>query len=110
MVSYDFYAGEYMGSLIPEKKFPALAARAEGYLDRFRRTYRMESAGKEAEAMAVCAMAETLCSREKTGGGMTAASAGRVSVRYGEKKRRPLLAELYEQASDYVDFYRGAES
>ncbi len=104
MVDYEFYVNCYLGSAIPEKAFSGVAAQAQGYLDRFKGVYRVESSGMEAENMALCAMAETLWSRRNTG--MTSASVGSVSVRYTQN-RPSLVRELYEKATIYLDIYRG---
>ena len=103
MVNFEFYANDYLGSAIPEKAFSGVAAQAQRWLDKFKRFYRVESTGIDAERMAVCAMAETLWQRRS---GVSAADIGSVSVRYAAQKR-PLQRELYEKASIYLDIFRG---
>ena len=103
-MDYEFYVNQYLGSAIPEKDFSGVAVRAQRYLDRFKRCYRVESSGEAAENMAVCAMAETLWESRKRG--IAAESIGSVSVRY-ETDRTALLRLLYEKASIYLDIYRG---
>lgn len=109
MVDYDFYANDFLGSAIPEKDFPGMAAQAQAVLNRFRRVYRVESTGPEAENMAICAMAEALHAAKCSRGGISSAAVGSMSVHYegSEKVRKALMAELYEQASVYLDIYRG---
>ncbi len=109
MVSYDFYTNAYLGSAIPEQAFPGMATRAQGILDRFRRVYRVESTGEEAENMALCAMAETLYATQRRQGGVSGATVGSVSVRYENSTHRALMGQLYEQASIYLDIYRGVK-
>ncbi len=104
MADYTFYVSDYLGSLIPETAFDGLAAQARQYLNKWKRRYRVESSGPEAENMAVCAMAETLWSYRKAG--LASASVGNVSVRY-DTDRNALAQELYEKASIYLDIYRG---
>lgn len=103
-MDYEFYVNQYLGSAIPEKDFSGVAAQAQRYLDRFKRSYRVESSGEATEAMAVCAMAETLW--ENRNRGIAAESVGSVSVRYHTEKTA-LLRLLYEKASIYLDIYRG---
>lgn len=110
MVDYDFYSGCYLGCRIPQKAFPEMASRAQAALDRFKGNYRVVSSGPEAERMALCAMAETIyCARQRRVG-VAAATVGSVSVRYEDSgnANRALWRELYEQASIYLDIYRGA--
>lgn len=104
MVKYEFYVNQYLGSLIPEKAFSGVAARAEQVLNRFQQAYRVESSGQQAESMAICAMAETLWQNRNKG--LTSANIGSVSVRY-ETDRNALRRELYDKACIYLDIYRG---
>ena len=101
MPDFGFYRDAYLGSAIEEKAFPRLAARAAEYLQRLKMTYRVEG-GEQAQAMAVCAMAEVLHAGKKPG--IRAASVGGVSVQYGEDCRE---RELYRAAAVYLDIYRG---
>ena len=104
MVKYEFYVNQYLGSAIPEKAFSGMAARAEQALRRFKQIYRVESSGREAESMAICAMAESLWQNRNKG--LTSANIGSVSVQY-ETDRKALRRELYEKACIYLDIYRG---
>ena len=104
MVRYEFYANRYLGSYIPEKAFSGMSVQAEQILNRFKQVYRVGSSGQEAEAMAICAMAETLYQNRNKG--MTSANIGSVSVRY-ETDRKVLRRELYDKACIYLDIHRG---
>ncbi len=104
MVKYEFYVNQYLGSCIPQKVFPGVAAQAEQVLNRLKQAYRVESSGQQAESMAICAMAETLWQNRNKG--LTSASIGSVSVRY-ETDRNALRRELYDKARIYLDIYRG---
>lgn len=104
MVDYTFYVNHYLGSAIPETAFSGVAAQAQRYLDRYKRIYRVESSGEEAESMAVCAMAEVLWRGRNAG--VASASIGSVSVRY-DTGRGALQRELYEKASIYLEISRG---
>ena len=109
MADYGFYTDVYLGSLIPEKAFPEMELRAREHLARLQNHYRITASGEDSLAMAVCAMAESLYSHSKRRGGITGASLGDVSVRYGnsEEGDKQLRRELYEKASIYLDIYRG---
>lgn len=104
MVDYEFYVNCYLGNTIPEKAFSGMTARAQGYLDRFKAVYRVESSGAQAESMALCAMAETLWHRRNSE--MTSANVGSVTVHYAGNGSA-LVRELYEKATIYLDIYRG---
>ena len=104
MVKYEFYVNQYLGSAIPEKAFSGMAAQAQRVLNRLKQTYRVESSGEGAEALAICAMAETFWQNRNKG--LASATIGSVSVRY-ETDRKALRRELYDTACMYLDIYRG---
>ena len=104
MVDYDFYVNTYLGSAIGEKAFAAAAARAEGELERFKRSFRVEIPGQDSEKMALCAMAEVLHAGEKCRN-LRSASVGGVSVSYADDNA--LAGQLYRAAAVYLTFYRG---
>lgn len=112
MADFAFYTDIYFGSAIPEKAFPGMALQAKAVLERFQRVYRVEVPGEDSLKMAICAMAESLYAHARRRGGVIAATAGEVSVRYEESHRadQQLQRELYEKASIYLDFYRGVEA
>jgi len=101
MPDFTFYREIYLGCAIEEKCFPRLAARAAEYLERLKKNYRVEG-GEQAQAMAICAMAEVLLNPRKPG--VRAATVGGVSVQYGEDSGD---SELYRAAGVYLDIYRG---
>ena len=104
MVDYSFYETVYLGTLIPQKAFPGLAARAEAVLAGIKRSCLVLNAGGEEEKLAVCAMAEVL-SRQERAQGMQSASVGGVSVRYADEAAQ--RKALYRAAGIYLDIYRG---
>ena len=103
MPDFQFYREVYLGSAIEEKAFPRLAARAAEYLQRLKRICRVEG-GEQAQAMAVCAMAESLLAGKKPG--VRAATVGGVSVQYESGAQE---MALYRAAGIYLDIYRGVE-
>lgn len=108
MVDFDFYANTYLGSAIPEKAFSAMALRATQALNSFRRSYQILPTDSISEKMALCAMAEVFYGASRQSPGVTAATVGSVSVRYGADASRSLQRKLLEQAKIYLDIYRGA--
>lgn len=108
MVDFDFYANTYLGSAIPEKAFSAMALRATQALNDFRRSYQILPTDSISEKMALCAMAEVFYGASRQSPGVTAATVGSVSVRYGADASRSLQRKLLEQAKIYLDIYRGA--
>ena len=101
MPDFTFYRAVYLGSRIPESGFAELAARASDALERLKRRFRVEG-GEQAQAMAICAMAECLLGRHK---GVHSATVGSVRVQYENARQR----ELYDAAGVYLDIYRGVE-
>ena len=97
MVDFEFYVNDYLGSAIPEKAFSGVAAQAQHWLQKFEFLYRVEASGVEAKKMAVCAMAETLWARRSD----------RIAPTRYSGSRPSLGRELYQQASIYLDIYRG---
>lgn len=108
MVDFEFYANTYLGSAIPEKAFSAMALRATHALNGFRRSYQILPTDGISEKMALCAMAEVFYGASRQSPGVTAATVGSVSVRYGQDASRSLQRKLLEQAKIYLDIYRGA--
>lgn len=116
-VSYLFYMVEYGGDGIPdEETFDRLAKRADAQLARYRRIYTVTAPENDSERMALCAMADALyyfaCAQNGTGGPVSSASIGSVSVSYGasgsvDVSPAAQARELYRAASLYLDIYRG---
>lgn len=115
MVPYDFYQNNYLGSSITDQEWPALSVRAQEQLNRYKRIYTVIAPDENAEAMAVCAMAEVIASisaAQSGAGAVTSASIGSVSVSYGGVSTLDLspkgqARELYDAARRYLDIYRG---
>ena len=103
MVDYDFYANRFLGSAIAEDAFPALAAKAGAVLARLRRCCRV-TGSEEAEAMAICAMAEAVYQHSRMGS-VHSSRVGDVSVQYNRLEN--LNRDLYDRACIYLDIYRG---
>jgi hypothetical protein len=106
MVEYDFYANIYLGSAIPEKAFPGMAARARDALVRLENIYKVVSAGEESRNMAICAMAEAIFEARRHSG-LRSANVGSVRVQYEDGSGKALQRELYRRAATYLDIYRG---
>ena len=111
MVTFEFYRDTYLGDAIPESRCPQLAQRAQEELARLKRCYRVEG-GEQAQAMAICAMAESLFAHTGQSVGVQAATVGGVSVRYEQlgSREMALRKKLYQQAAVYLDIYRGCEN
>lgn len=117
MVCYDFYTRTYKGvSIIDNREWVAYEARAAAQLAYYKRIYTVTAPDENAEAMAVCAMADALAyfaAVQNGTGTVTGASIGSVSVSYGSAAGSVDLSpkgqsrELYRCASQYLDIYRG---
>lgn len=105
MPDYTFYRDVYLGSAIDEKRFPQLAARAAEALEKMKRTYRVEG-GEQAQAMAICTMAECLLAEKMLG--VRSATVGSVSIQY-EKFEKAIAAAMYDAAGIFLDIYRGVQ-
>ena len=103
MVDFDFYKTVYLGSVIPEKAFPGMAARATDKLLQLKRLCRVQG-GEESEKMALCAMAEAMYAYSRSGG-VKSANIGGVQVQYDTPGED---ANAYKAAGIYLDIYRGA--
>ncbi len=116
MVDFGFYTGSYHGSSIPVEDWAAYEARAAAQLARYKRIYTVTAPERNAESMAVCAMAEALYGFDLIangeGGAVQSASIGSVSVSYGghsaiDISPKAQEKELYRCAGLYLDIYRG---
>ena len=117
MVDYPFYRGRYGGCSIQETEFPMYEKRAREQLQRYKRIYTVTAPEETSEAMAVCAMADAIAyftaAQNGTGGVISSASIGSVSVSYGcaaaavDLSPKGQEKELYRCACQYLDIYRG---
>ena len=116
MPDFAFYHTEYRGTSLPETEFPRLIQRAGETLSRYKRLYTVTAPTETSEAMALCAMAETLWYFENvlsgSAGAVSSASIGSVSFSYAgaqsvDPSPKAQAAELYRAAGQYLDIYRG---
>ena len=116
MVTFDFYANTYRGSSIPVLEWELFATRAEAELARYKRIYTVTAPNSDAEAMAICAMADALAyfaaAQNGAGGAVASASIGSVSVSYAGATDMDISPkaqgkELYRCACQYLDICRG---
>ena len=114
VADFRFYREVYLGTALEEAEFPEAAARAEDLLAEFQRNYRV-SGTPEAQAMAVCAMAEIMAyfdAAQNGQGGLRYAKVGSVSVSgkgiYSQVDISPKAQrrELYRAAGRYLDICR----
>ena len=108
MPDYEFYTKDYEGSLLPEGEFSALRPAAVRWLQKLERCCRVTPYGPDSRKMALCAIAETLAVWERKHSYLEAAVGG-VRVRYRENDL-PLQRQLLQNASGYLDIYRGVGS
>lgn len=116
MVGYSFYSGTYLGSSIPDTDWQLFESRAAEQLARYKQIYTVTSPDENAEAMAICAMADALAyfaaAQNGAGGAVASASIGSVSVSYAggasvDLSPKGQARELYRCASQYLEIYRG---
>ena len=115
MVEYTFYKETYRGSSIPGPEWEIFEARAADQLRRFKRIYTVTAPDENAESKAICAMADALAyftaAQNGSGGAITSASVGSVSVSYAgatvDLSPKAQVRELYRCASQYLEICRG---
>lgn len=117
MVEFSFYRDVYRGSSIPATDWNLYEARAADQLARYKRIYIVTAPDENAEAMAICAMADALAyftaAQNGAGGAVASASIGSVSVSYAgatsavDLSPKGQVKELYRCASQYLEIYRG---
>ena len=116
MIDYNFYTDTYHGCSISADEWPQLEARATDQLRRYKRIYTVTAPEENAEAMAVCAMAEAMAyfiAAQNGMGAVASASIGSVSVSYGSAANSIDISpkgqekELLRCAKVYLDVYRG---
>ena len=116
MVEYAFYTETYKGSSVSADEWPLFEKRAAEKLAHYKRIYAVTAPDDSAEAMATCAMADSLAyftaAQNGVGGAVTAASIGSVSVSYQRNDAVDLSPrgqerELMRCAKLYLEIYRG---
>ncbi len=118
MVEFKFYTETYHGSSISQEDWNVFSARATEQLRRYKRIYtvKIPERTENAEAMAVCAMADVLqyfVAAQNGAGAVASASIGSVSVSYGSNagtidvSPKAQEKELYRAARLYLEIYRG---
>lgn len=118
MVEYLFYLNTYQGSSIAPEEWPVYEAQAAAKLAKYKQMYTVTAPEADSEALAVCAMADAMAyfaaAQNGSGGAVTSASIGSVSVSYGggasslDLSIRGQEKELYRCACQYLRIYRGA--
>ena len=117
MVDFDFYVNIYRGSSITPEEWHFLEPRAAEQLRRYKRIYSVTAPERDSELLAVCAMADAMAfftaAQNGSGGAVSSASIGSVSVSYGGAANAVDLSskgqerELLRCARQYLDIYRG---
>ena len=115
MVEHEFYILKYHGaSISTNDEWYTYESRAAAQLERYKRIYTVSAPDENAEAMAVCAMADAFYAFDSVanGGNVQSASIGSVSASYGSTPSIDIspkgqAKELYRCACLYLDIYRG---
>ena len=116
MVEYEFYTDTYMGGSIPPDMWTMMEARANDYLEQYKRLYEVTAPTENAESKAVCAMADALyyftMAQNGQGGVISSSSVGSVSTSYATGNGIDLSEQAqekstYKAACRYLTIYRG---
>ena len=105
MPDYQFYLTDYEGGMIRESEFSDLRATAARWLQKLERCCRVTPYGPDSRKMAICAIAETLAVWNRKHEYLET-SVGGVRVRY-QQSDVPLQRQLLQNASGYLEIYRG---
>ena len=106
MVDYTFYKTSYGGSLIPEAVFPEVTARAEDYLGKLERKFRLTPCVPDGRAMALCAVAEIMAERHKQQS-VSETAVGDVKIKFLQEDEAALYRRIYNRVSCFFDIKRG---
>lgn len=117
MVDYDFYVNVYRGCSVSCEDWFMLERRASEQLARYKRIYNVTAPEKDSERLAVCAMMDAMAyfiaAQNGSGGAVSSASIGSVSVSYAGAANAVDLSpkgqerELLRCARQYLKIYRG---
>ncbi len=116
MVDYSFYTDTYHGTSITAEEWFVFESQARAKLAYYKRIYTVNVPETDSENMAVCAMADTLAfytaTQNGSGGAVSSASIGSVSVSYGGTSQVDVSPKaqskaMYNAAQTYLDIYRG---
>lgn len=117
MVDYGFYVTEYRGCSVSCEEWFMLERRASEQLARYKRIYTVTAPGENSEQLAVCAMVDAMAffvaAQNGSGGAVSSASIGSVSVSYAgaanavDLSPRGQERELLRCARQYLKIYRG---
>lgn len=107
---FAYYSGTFLGTVIAEVNFPALALKASAHVDQFtfQRAADLETTDENYPAVqnATCAIAEELQRQSQSGNtdGITSESQGRYSVSYAasSSKAKSNQAKLFDVAKLYL--------
>lgn len=116
MADFTFYQETYRGTSLTQEEFQIFGKRAEEQLAWYKRIYTVTAPESNSEGLAVCAMADALayfCAVQNGSGGVvSSASIGSVSVSYGSGQGIDISPKAQERelmrcAKLYLDIYRG---
>ena len=116
MVDFDFYQNTYGGTSLTAEEWNIFGKRASEQLARYKRIYAVTALESDSEGLAACAMADALAyfcdAQNGSGGAVSSASIGSVSVSYGggqtvDCSPKAQERELMRCARLYLDIYRG---
>lgn len=116
MVTYDFYKSTYCGCSVSPEEWPTLVKQAQSQLDKYKRQYTVVAPEKDSEAMAVCAMVDSLAyfiAAQNGNVGPVSASVGSISVSYSNAVSSVDISpkaqekELYRCCSQHLEICRG---
>lgn len=115
MVAYSFYRDTYGGVSLSQQEWELFGRRAYEQLERYKRCFTV-TPSDTGEAMAICAMADTLAyfsaAQNGSGGAISSAAIGSVSVHYDSAGSVDISPDARERellrcATLYLDIYRG---
>lgn len=107
MADYDFYKTVYQGNGVSQTAFPEVIARAERWLGKLERQFRVNPCVPNGRDMALCAIAENLTADGKRC--LTESAVGDVKVKFFHEEDPALYRRIYNRISCFLEIKRGVQ-
>ena len=108
MASYEFYKTVYGGNRVSQQVFPEVIARAEDWLGKLERQFRVNPCVPDGRDRALCAIAEIMAA-EDASRHLTETTVGDVRVKYFREEEQLLYRRLYNRVSCFLEIKRGVQ-
>ena len=107
MAGYEFYKTVYGGNRVSQQEFPEVIARAEEWLGKLERQFRVTPCVPDGRERALCAVAEIMADGSRN---LTETTVGDVRVKYFREEEQLLYRRLYNRISCFLEIKRGVQA